>query len=162
MILDFTSQLGPAHRVIHTTRVWITPMDWCCIQADLGQSSDHGENLYYCLYPGGVGERSCPLTIFHKLLDKSNGVRYHHGLGSDPPEGRVLPRSRDEPTDFMVLGRVPVDCPLRSSTPISFTRIPHGCFQMIVCKSIQQTRARFHAGSGSNTPGRLFCYIRSL
>lgn len=27
--------------------------------------------------------------------------------------------------------------------------------KVIVCKSIQQTRTRFHTGSGSNTPGRI-------
>jgi hypothetical protein len=52
----------------------------------------------------------------------------------------------------MVLGRAVFGCLSRSSTSIS--RV------VSVCKSIQQTRTRFHTGSGSNTPDCRSSFLR--
>lgn len=60
----------------------------------------------------------------------------------------------------MVLGRVPVSCPLRSSTATLSTHIPQGRFQIVTGTSIQPVRPRFHTGSGSNTPGCFHSVLR--
>ena len=95
IFLHIISQHTPAHSVVHTTRAWTTPMDWCCIRPGLGQPSDHID-IFFSFVPRRG--RGLPSNIFHLLVDKFACRPYHHGLGSDPPEGRVLPRKWEKPT----------------------------------------------------------------
>lgn len=94
------------------------------------------ENAYGQLLPGGrrAAPRKGSLLQIGKLarhplsgyiyffyfrvgVDSSAGRQDHHGLGSDPPEGRVRPANRPLPT-AMVLGRVPIGCSPRNSTSV--------------------------------------------
>ena len=85
---------------------------------------------------------------------------YHHGLSSDRRRAEFSRRN----------GR---NQPYRHGLETSRVRLPLSFFNahftvvlscqdatMIVGKSIQPTRARFHNGSGSNTPGRVSDFLR--